>query len=218
MTTRNALLVSLLLIAAGLIYSLALYPTLPALIPMHWGIDGRVDGWAPKRWGAFFGPGFAALMLLVLLALPKLSPRQFEVESFRRTYDYILLWVVGLMTFIHVVSLQAALHPGLDSGRWIVGGLMLLMALLGNVLGKVRRNFWVGIRTPWTLASEDVWVATHRLAARLLVAAGALGVLLAALGGSLALCFWMLVVALMLPVCYSLFLYRRGNGQSDAGC
>lgn len=218
MTTRNAVLASLLLIAGGLIYSLALYPSLPALIPIHWGLDGRVDGRAPKQWAAFFGPGFGAVMLAALLVLAKTSPQQFRVESFRRTYDYVILWVVVLMSFIHVVSLQAAQHPQMDSGRWIIGGLMLLMALLGNVLGKVRRNFWVGIRTPWTLASEDVWVATHRLAARLLVAAGVLGALLAAVGGSLAVCFWLLIVAVLLPAVYSLLLYRRANGHGDAGC
>lgn len=209
MTTRNAVICSVVIILAGLIYSLALYPSLPPLIPIHWGIDGRADGWAPKEWAAFSGPGFGALMLGLLLVLPKLSPRQFEVESFRRTYDYIMVLIVGLFGFIHVVALQAALNPTLDSGRWVVGGLMLMMALLGNVLGKVRRNFWVGIRTPWTLASEQVWVATHRLAARLLVAAGLIGALAAWLGVSLALCLWLLMGALLAPVVYSLVLYRR---------
>jgi len=217
MTTRNAILTSLLIIAAGLVYSLALYSSLPALIPIHWGIDGRVDDWAPKQWAAYFGPVFGAVLLLVLLALPKLSPRQFEVQGFRRTYDYITVLLVGLFGFIHVVSLQAALNPHLDSGRWIVGGLMLLMALLGNVLGKVRRNFWVGIRTPWTLASEDVWVATHRLAARMLLTAGALGVLVAVLGMPPAISLGLLMVALFFPVVYSLVLYRRADSCGGAG-
>jgi uncharacterized membrane protein len=140
------------------------------------------------------------------------------VESFRRTYDLIIVWVVGLLAFIHVISLQGALNPQLDSGRWVVGGLMLLMAMLGNVLGKVRRNFWVGIRTPWTLASDEVWVATHRLAARLLAAAGVLGAVLAALGVSLAVCFVLLMAALLFPVLYSLLLYRRTQGSGGAGC
>jgi uncharacterized membrane protein len=209
MTTRKAAGAGLLLALAALAYALALYPSLPEQIPIHWDIHGQVDGWGSKHWAAFVGPMLMTLMLLLMVGLPWLSPRGFAVETFRGTFNYVMLIIIGLLGYLHVISLQAGLHPTVEFGRLLVSGLFLFLALLGNVLGKVRRNFWMGVRTPWTLASERVWVATHRLAARLLVASGLLGAIAAWLGAPLAFCFWLLMAALFVPVIHSLLLYKR---------
>ncbi len=87
---------------------------------------------------------------------------------------------------------------------------------MGNVLGKVRRNFWVGVRTPWTLASDAVWNATHRVAARLYTAAGLVGALAVWLGAPLAVCFAAFLVVVILPGLYSLMLYKRFETQGRA--
>jgi uncharacterized membrane protein len=216
MSTRNTIIAGCLLIAGGFLYSGALFSALPARIPTHWGLHGEVNGWMTKEWGAFFGPGLNLVLLALLLVLPVISPRPFLVDSFRRTYNYISVLVLGLIQYCQVVSLQSALNPGWDSGRWMVAGLMLIMALLGNVLGKVRRNFWMGIRTPWTLASDAVWEGTHRLAARLLATVGLAGALAAWLGAPLAACFWALMVALLLPAVYSLILFKRLQAEGQA--
>ena len=94
--------------------------------------------------------------------------------------------------------------------RWVyVGGVCLLIALLGNVMGKVRRNFFVGIRTPWTIANEQVWNATHRFAAKTFFAGGLLGLIAVVFRAP----FWLPVTAIMVaavvPVIYSLMLYKR---------
>jgi immunity protein, SdpI family len=216
MSTRSAVGWGLMLTAAALIYAVVLYPALPDRIPIHWDINGRVDGWGDKRWAAFLGPGVMELLVLLIRALPWLSPRGYAVETFRGTFNYLMLVLVALMGHVHAVSLQAGLHPERESGRMLVGGLFLFFALMGNVLGKVRRNFWMGVRTPWTLASEKVWVATHRLAARLLVAGGLIGAIAAWLGAPLADCFWLLVAALTVPVIYSLLLYKRLEREGEA--
>lgn len=209
MTTRNALIAGLTLLAASVVYALWLYPVLPELVPIHWDLHGRVDGWAPKQWAASFGPGMIALMLGLMYALPAISPRQFEIEPFRHTFNYLMVLVEGLFAFIHWVSLQAALQPEMNSGRVLIAGLFLFFAVVGNLLGKVGRNFWVGIRTPWTLASDRVWTATHRLAARLMFAAGLLGALAVATGAPVAPCFVILMTAILFPVAYSYVIYRR---------
>lgn len=216
MSTRSTVITGFLIILGGLLYSWYLYPSLPDKIPTHWGLHGEVNGWMSREWGAFFGPGFNLVLFALLLVLPSVSPSQFQVESFRRTYNYITVLTLGLVQYCQVISLQAALQPGLDSGRWIVAGLMLTMGFLGNVLGKVRRNFWMGIRTPWTLSSDAVWEGTHRLAARLLAAVGLLGGVAAMLGAPLAVVFWALMVALLLPVIYSLVLFKRLQGEGRA--
>lgn len=208
MTTKQVSTFTGVLTGAALVISAALWSRLPELIPIHWGLDGQVDGWAPRIVGALLGPGMLAAWLGLFHLLPRISPRQFEVESFRETYNYLMALIAGLLGFIHVVSLAAALWPEMPSGRILVAGIMLMFVLMGNVLGRTRRNFWIGIRTPWTLASDRVWAETHRLAGRLMVAAGLAAAVLAGLGYFLP-AFLLLIPALLIPVFHSLWLYRR---------
>src|SRR5207245_165852 len=123
------------------------------------------DAWVPKAdvlWHLLLLPGAMAAITLLTLVLPWLSPRSFEVEPFRQTYGYIMALVVALIGYLDVVILWASLNQGLWMYQLLIGGIFLFFALLGNVLGRVRRNFWMGVRTPWTLASEAVWNQTHR--------------------------------------------------------
>ena len=93
--------------------------------------------------------------------------------------------------------------------RAMFGGLAVFLGLLGNVMGKVRRNFWIGIRTPWTLASERVWYSTHRFAGKTMVLCAALSLAGVVAGLPLALCLTVLMAGPIVPVFYSLFFYKR---------
>lgn len=209
MKTRTMLLCGVLLVAAMLAYSLWLYPSLPERIPTHWNWKGEVDGWSGRSFGSFFLPGMSAGLLLLLLALPWLSPKGFQVEPFRSTYNLIVVLILALMAYIHVVALQAALHPRMDVSRALIGGIFLLFGGIGLLLNRVKRNFWVGVRTPWTLANETVWDKTHRLSARLYFATGMLGAVAIWVGVSPAVCFVLFMVIVLVPVVYSLVLYKR---------
>lgn len=185
------------------------YPHLPAIVPLHWDAHGRVNGWGPK-WSLFlWGPGMMTAFVLLFWALPWLSPRHFEVDSFRATYLYIMVVLVAMLGYIFLLILAAGLGVMLDISRAIIGGVSLLVALLGNVLGKVRRNFYIGVRTPWTIASEHVWNATHRFAAKTFFAAGLGGLACAILGAP----FWLAMAAILtgalVPAVYSLVFYKQ---------
>jgi uncharacterized membrane protein len=216
MTTRSAVLAAALLTLAALVYTLVLYPSLPERIPTHWNWQGEVDGWTRKGVGVFLPTGLMVLFLGLLFALPWLSPRPFGVETFRETFNYVMVATIALFAFLQWVTLQAALHPERAMGRVLIAGLFLFFALLGNVLGKVRRNFWIGVRTPWTLANDAVWIATHRLAARLFVALGLLGALLVLLGAPVGLALVLLLIVAFVPVIYSLVLYKRMEREGRA--
>jgi uncharacterized membrane protein len=211
-------LTGIILTAAALALSLILYPSLPDRIPTHWNIHGKIDGYGAKSWAAFLGPGLMALMLLTFRFLPWLSPRRFEVADAgsRPVYLYMMVVIVLLIGYIQAVSVAAAMGWAGDVGRAMVAGIFLFFALLGNVLGKVPRNFYIGIRTPWTLASERVWYATHRLAARILVLAGAVGFVLVILTGWFVVSFVLLIAALFIPVAHSLVYYKRLQRQGLA--
>ena len=200
-------------ILATLAGTIVAYPHLPDIVPIHWDIQGHVNGWGPK-WSLFlYGPGLMAFIVLMFSALPWLSPKKFGVDSFRATYLYIMIVIVAMMAYCHTLVLLSGLGSlsgtGFDMSRAVEGGACLLIALLGNVLGKVRRNFFVGIRTPWTIANERVWNATHRFAAKTLFAGGLAGlaaVMLHAL-------FWAPMAAIiagaLAPAVYSLVFYKR---------
>lgn len=212
MKTRQALLYGLMLLGGILIYTLTLYSRLPDQIPIHWNMRGEVDGWGDKRWAAFLMPGTMALLLGMLVALPVLSPRNYSIEPFQATFNYVMLVCCGLMGYTHIIMLHAALNPHENSGRALIGGMFLFFALMGNVLGRTRRNFWLGIRTPWTLASNTVWIATHRLGGRIMVATGVIGAIAVFLGASIELCSILLIVAIFVPVIYSYVLYQKLEG------
>lgn len=202
-------LIGLLLIAATLVIILIVYPQLPATVPRHWNLQGQVDGYSPK-WTLFLmGPGLMAGIMLLFRYLTWLSPRRFEVESFRGTYLQIMLMIVGLIACIQVIVIWAAMGRPIAADRCVLGLVCLMFTLLGNVLGKVRRNFFIGVRTPWSLASERVWYGTHRLAAKTFVVFGIIGLILTAVGVDTRLVLAAVLGAALIPAAYSLILYKR---------
>lgn len=201
--------IAIALTVAALAASAVLYPSLPERMPTHWNIHGQMDDTGAKSWAAFLMPGIMAGMLGLFALLPWLSPKHFEVQGFRPTYLYILAVITGMFAYIHGLMLVAALREGIDVGRWLVGGIFLFLALMGNVLGRVRRNFYIGVRVPWTLANERVWNETHRLAAWMFVAFGLIGFVLIIAGAPVAMAFGVFLTAVVVPVIFSLVLYKR---------
>jgi uncharacterized membrane protein len=207
-----ALAVTIFAFAVSGYFRLVRYDDLPERIPLHWNIHGQADGWIAKQdsLASFFLLPLIMLGLLGLtLLLPWISPRQFQVRGFIDSYGLLMALVVALLGYLHVVILAGSLREGdLNIGRWIVGGLLAFLGLIGLLLPKTSPNFWLGIRTPWTLASGRVWRATHRLAAWLFVGLGLIGVVAVAAGIPLAWCFAALIAVVVLTVGYSLIYYK----------
>jgi uncharacterized membrane protein len=207
--TRKYYLVGMFLTAAVLVATVIAYPRLPSSLATHWNLHNQPNGYGPK-WTLFLvGPGLMAFMMLLMYVLPWLSPKNFEVDSFRSTYLQIMLILVCMMAYLYAVTLWAGLGHAVDVGRAIVGGICLIFALLGNLMGKVRRNFYIGVRTPWSLASERVWNATHRVAAKTLVAGGLLGLALTAAGLDGLSVLVVILAAAIVPIVYSLVFYKQ---------
>jgi uncharacterized membrane protein len=201
--------------ASGYVYYFQ-YDRLPEKIPIHWDINGNPDRIVPKSeaWPNFWlAPGVMALVIVLTIVLPWVSPKQFKIEGFRGTYDYIMCLVVLLFGYIGAILLWSSLQPAVSLIRYMVAGLLLFFALMGNVLGRVRRNFWMGVRTPWTLANDQVWIKTHRLAAWLFTGSGILGCIAVLAGVPLLWCFVPFFVAALIPVVYSLVIYKQLERQ-----
>ncbi|HZU22488.1 MAG TPA: DUF1648 domain-containing protein [Terriglobales bacterium] len=207
---RTYFVIGALIIAATFIGTLVLWPQLPDRVPTHWNAHNQVNGWSSKEWTALLMPGIMTVMLLVTAALPWLSPRNFEVETQGGgAYLPIMIAAIAFTAVVHFAVLEAALGHRFEITHVITGGVGLLFAAIGAMLPGVRRNFYVGVRTPWTLADPRVWEATHRFAGKALVIAGLLAVALAFLTATP----WSAAVALaagaMAPIIYSLAYYKQ---------
>lgn len=206
----------LLLLAASLAAGLTLYPSLPPTVPSHWNLRGEVDGTAPRLWAAVGLPALAAGIYMLMLLTPLVDPRRENYPRFAGAYRLIRLSLVAYLVGLHALVLLAASGRPVDVALAMRVAASLLFVVLGNILGQVRHNYFVGIRTPWTLASETVWIKTHRAAARAWVTAGLAGLAGAAAGpvAGFAILATALGGALAFSAAYSYVLFRREQARS----
>lgn len=203
---------AILLIVALAGATAGLYPNLPDPVPTHWSLSGKPDGFMPKPWGAFAIPLAMTGVYLMLLALPKVSPRGFAMDRFAETWGIVRGFIMLFLFCIGLISLLSAAGESIPMDRAMLVPTGLLLALLGNFMGKFTRNFFVGIRTPWTLASEEVWLRTHRLGGKVFVVVGLAVAAAGLLGAPIAVGFGVVIVAVLIPVVYSYVIYRRLEG------
>lgn len=215
MRFRQTMFVGLLLVFAAFVVGLWFYPQLPDSIPSHWNAAGQVNGYLPKFWGVFLLPGVMAGTWLLLALLPRLAPRGYRLDAFLNAYGAISLAILAALLLFAVVVLLAAKGERMPMQRIAPTALGLLLLIIGNYLGKFRKNFFAGIRTPWTLASDEVWARTHRLGGWLFVTGG----LVALVSGLIApgayatfIPIAAILAATLIPVVASYFIYRRLEG------
>ena len=164
--------IPLLIISAAFIASAIAYPRLPETIPTHWNMDGQPDGWSSRAFGALITPVILLFVWGFVRVLPAIDPRGANYAkfggAFEAIFDSLMLFLLGM----HIVLLRAGLGYPVQIQRIAPFGIGVLLIVIGNLLPRCRPNWFVGIRTPWTLSSDRVWEKTHRIGGRLFVAAG----------------------------------------------
>jgi uncharacterized membrane protein len=215
MTKKMLLILSLVLATAMATVGVLVASHAPAglQLPVHWNIAGEADRYASKWVALMTAPGMTLLFAAFFWFLPALEPRERDLERSQGLYLWGWAALLVVMAAVELVMLSAALHWGLRTFAIMTGALGLTFVLIGNQLGKSRRMYLVGIRTPWTLASEEVWIKTHRLGGKLMVAGGLLFLLSAFVpvpSGPRATLFAAgIAVMVGVPIAYSYWLWRR---------
>jgi uncharacterized membrane protein len=206
---RKTLWIAAVLVLVAAALSIAFYDRLPDPVPTHFDLKGIPNGFTPKPFGAFVFPLMIAITGLVLSVLPTISPRGYTLEGFARVFEIVAITILAAVFVIGVVALLQALgwRPPID--RVVLPLIGVILIVLGNFMGKVRRNFFIGIRTPWTLADEEVWYRTHRLGGPLFVLAGIVLMIAPFFGAGSALVVPVVLIAALIPVIYSYLIYRR---------
>src|SRR5688500_5712629 len=212
MNTRLTIILVLVLILAVTVADLSLWNRLPEQMASHWNINDQVDGYMSKFWGVFLMPLVTLGMLLLFLVIPNIDPLKANIAQFRDVFNLFIVLLVGFMVYIYALTLLWNLgYTNFGLGKAMMPALGVLFIFVGYMLRKAKRNYFIGIRTPWTLSSDKVWDKTHRLGAVLFIISGLLAFIGGFFGGMIA--FWMMFVPLIgstiFLLIYSYVLYQQ---------
>ncbi|MBN1303357.1 MAG: SdpI family protein [Anaerolineales bacterium] len=211
MNTKTTLVLSLILIGIAVAAGLLAWGQMPGQVASHWNASGQVDGYISRFWGVFLMPVVAAGMLALFLVIPMIDPLKKNIVQFREYFNTFIFLLILFLLYMHALTLAWNLgYAGFNMGTAMLPALGLFLIYAGIMMGKAKRNFFIGIRTPWTLSSDMVWDKTHQAGSKLFIAAGIIAVL-GVFFGALALWFLMvpLFAATIFLVGYSYVLYRK---------
>ncbi|MFZ2456747.1 MAG: SdpI family protein [Candidatus Altiarchaeia archaeon] len=209
---RKTVLVALGLVLVSIASGILLYPKMPERIASHWNVQGEADGYGSKASGVFLLPALSAILLFFFLIIPKIDPLGKNIESFRRYYDGFVLSFTGFMSYLYLLTILWNRGFRFDMSQALSPAFAMLFYYLGILTENAKRNWFVGIRTPWTMSSDAVWDKTHIIGGKLFKAAGVialLGVLVP--GYSLFLALAPALAAAAYSVIYSYREYSRQN-------
>ncbi|MBN2115466.1 MAG: SdpI family protein [Anaerolineales bacterium] len=212
MTTRTTTIVVLLMLAAATLAGLLLWNQLPDQMASHWNVNDQVDGYMSKFWGVFLLPLITLAMLALFLVIPAIDPLKANIAKFREVFNLFIVLIVAFMVYIYGLTLAWSLgYTGFKMSGAMLPAIGLLFIFAGFMMRKARRNFFIGIRTPWTLSSDTVWHKTHQLGAVLFMISGVLAFIGGIFGGLTA--FWLMFIPIIgstiFLLVYSYVLYQR---------
>lgn len=163
-----------LIVIIAVVATLAVYPRLPEQVPTHWNMSGQADDWSSRLWGAWMIPLVMAFMLLAFRAFPLIDPRRENYPKFAGAYEGILIIVLLFMLALHLSLIATMLGWPMAAMRLLPVAVGLLLIGIGALLPKAHANWFIGIRTPWTLSNDRVWEKTHRVGGGVMIATGVL--------------------------------------------
>jgi len=210
-------IIRLAIIAALIItftLTIAIYPTVPDRVVSHWNAAGQADGYMSKFWGLILIPLIMTGFIALFAVLPRIDPHKKNYEKFRDYYEgFILLFVLFLLAIQVQIILWSSgyqISPNLTFPL-LIG---MLFIYIGFLLGHVEQNWFVGIRTPWTISSKTVWKKTHELGGKLFKIAGVISCA-GILAGAYAL--WFVLVPALVVAVYTV-VYSYTEFQKELHC
>jgi uncharacterized membrane protein len=200
-----------ILMAGLLLTAVWVYPHLPDQVPGHWNIHGEVDAYYSRTFGAFFEPLLVIALYLLMLLLPLIDPKRDNYQRFTTAYTFLRWSLVILFSLLYATTILVALGYPINIGLIVKAMISILFIIIGNFMGQFRHNYFVGIRTPWTLANEEVWQRTHRLGSKIWVIGGlvclSMSVVDAAWG---AIVFFISLMGMtIIPIVYSYLIFAK---------
>lgn len=186
------------------------FPSLPNVMPTHWNVMGQIDGYMHKEFAAWMMPLLGLFILIIFKLAPTFDPKNKKYHLFSHEWNIIQTAFVFFMAYIQCITFYAAYFPSTPIMKPLFIGMGTLFVLLGNYLSKIRQNYFIGIKVPWTLDSEDNWNKTHRFASWTFVL---MGLVVLAEGfmiwNAAPVVFGSIFLATILPILYSYLLFKK---------
>ena len=213
--TRKELL-PIVIILFVIIFSIFVYSSLPEQVPSHWNAQGEIDDWSSRSFTVWFYPSLVVGIYLLMVFVPLIDPLKRNYNSFRIPYYWLRTGFVIFFSALYLFTVWTALGGDLNVNYFILPLLSLLFILIGLFLPKVKKNYFVGIRTPWTLASEETWNKTHALGGKLFILVGLVSMLGFFLCDKAILLFMISIFAAIFALfVYSYFIFKRVEGFKE---
>jgi uncharacterized membrane protein len=196
--------------ALTLLGTIVAFPALPSTMAEHFNATGQMYGTTASWIGAFILPVITLLVLLLFTAIPYIDPLKVNIQQFRRQYDTFVVLLMLFFAVIQSLIISRNLGSTVDPMYVVLPAVGVLMFYVGTILPKTRRNWFIGIRTPWTISSDHVWQKTHELGGRLFQVLGVVIIL-----GTLAPAFALQIILIPLViiviglVAYSYVIYEQ---------
>jgi uncharacterized membrane protein len=213
MSTRTTFIL-ILLLALGMVgIGFFAYPRMPEVVAVHWNAQGIANGYGSRFQAAFILPLITLVVAALLLFIPEIDPLKANIEKFRPDFNGFMLAFALFFFYLHVLTTLLNLGFQFSLNQFLVPGFGIFIYACGVLLGKAKRNFFIGIRTPWTLSSDTVWAKTHVLGGLLFKISGVIAIL-GILSPNLALLFLLvpLLAASLIAIVYSYVLFRSEAG------
>lgn len=199
-------------IAVPFIYLATIYNSLPQEVPIHFNFKGEADDWADKTMLFLLPAGLCVFIYFLMLIVPSIDPKKKIQEMGSKFFDFRLILTI-FFSILSIYLLYVTKEGSIENPNIMVSLIGLLFLMMGNYFQTVRPNYFVGIRTPWTLENEQVWKKTHRLGGRIWVAGGIMIVLLGLLINNitvmLIIFFSLLLLMVLVPVVYSYMEFKK---------
>ncbi len=213
MSTRTTLIISLVLIAIAIAFSFAVYNRLPDRMASHWNINDQVNGYMSKFWGAFLMPIISLGMLGLFFIIPSIDPLKANIAKFRTTFNAFIALMITFLLYMHFLTILWNLgYQNFRLSQAMLPAVGLIFIFAGVMMMKAKRNFFIGIRTPWTLSSDHVWDETHRVGSWLFIVMGIVTLFTGFLGAiAPSIMLVAILIAVVVPVIYSYILWRQEN-------
>ncbi len=202
---------SIALIVLAFVAGFYFYQAFPDQVPTHWNFKGEVDGYSKPLVAAFLMPLIALVAYLIFLFIPYLDPKKDQYAKFRKAYHAFKDLLVVFLFIIFIMTGLNGIGYTVNIGFWVPILIGLLFIAIGFLLNKIKMNWFMGIRTPWTLSSEEVWKKTHKLSSKILMIAGIMLAATAFVTTTWKIVLFILAIAsiaLAMPI-YSFILYSK---------
>ena len=212
MNLRLSQIASIILIIFTFFLGIFLYPKMPSLMAAHWNAQGEINGYLPKIWVLFTMPALSGILFLFLVLIPKIDPLRENIKKFGKYFDEFVFTMILFLSYIYVLQIFWNLGYSFNIMRLLSPAFAILFFVTGILVKNSKQNWFIGIRTPWTLSDKKIWDKTNKLGGELFQFSAVLS-----LGGALMphLAIYFVLIPVVFSsffiIIYSYIIYTKSN-------